>query len=771
MSTPTRREFLQQSGAGLAGLSLLSGRAFAALPAAEGIPAHQGSVVPGVHGYAEQSVAAGGTIHFRISSTVPHRLSICRLGLDPESAEQDELLHAFPEAEPTPQPIHPGSYIAVEKNLSGNIAALALEIWIRPWKLAGRAGVITQHDEAGAKEFGLFLDAKGGVTFAVGMEAMPADAAAAARIEANQWSHLVAVWDGAYAALFINGLEKAKWQCPTPLTAGKAPLRLGALGQGGGAAGFLDGDLAMPAIYRRALSPEEIAARFAGKALAPATGDDVLACWPLREQQGERLADSSGQRRDGRIINHATRMIPGPSQTGEVPRFAAYEPLRDPQRGAAVRLASDDLYDCRWAVTADFTVPATARSGVYVGRVAYMWEGKPHLYHITFIVRKPARAAKAPLLVLAATNTWRAYCSAAFPKPNAMLKRNVGTGGQLNSPGNPPAYSFYRRHAGGQGGYQIGLRMPFIAADPYLLYGKEYSHLLRAERFTQTWLEKSGYDYDVLTDLDVHRDPSLLRGYRAVMMNGHSEYWSMPAYHGLDDYLRRGGNLIVLSGNSMLWRVTFSPDEAIIECRKVDAPGEQMKPHERAECWHAHDGKRGGMFRDNPHPSYKLIGLDMLGFVNEPSFGPYVVDAADHFLFHQPEATGLKAGDEFGQGPGGAMPRAGGHEMDIRMSTFAALQEQPTPAGATMPTDPAGMTRLANGTSDWTKPGASAFDYFFRRIKPTKPQGPEMIYWERPEGGKVFNAGSIASGWSLASEPKLQALMRNVLAHFGVGRR
>ncbi len=768
MSASTRRTFLQQSGVGLAGLSLIPSRALAALPASTSIPTHQGSVVPGVHGYAAQSVAAGDTIRFHVSSTVPHRLSIYRLGLDPESPDQDELIHAFPAAEPTPQPIHPGSYIHVEKNLSGVLTALALEIWIRPWKLAGRAGVITQHDDSDAQEFGLFLTPDGRVSFSVGGKANPADAAV--RIPANRWSHVVAVWDGTHATLWINGTEQAKWPCATPLTAGKAPLRLGAFGRSGLATGFLDADLAMPVIYRRALSSDEITIRFAAKALVPAGGEDVVACWPLREQQGEQLADGSRERRHGRIINHATRMIPGPSSTDEVPRFASYDPQHDSKRGHAVRLASDDLYDCRWAVTSEFTVPAASRSGFYVGRVAYAWEGKPHLYHITFIVRKPAGRAKAPLLLLAPTNTWRAYCSAAFPKPAATLKRNVTTAGQANSPGNPPAFSFYRRHAGGQGGYQIGLRMPFIAADPYLLYGKDYSHLLRADRFAQTWLEKSGYDYDVVTDLDVHRDPTVLQGYRAVLMNGHSEYWSMPAYRGLEDYLRRDGNLVVLSGNSMLWRVTFSADETIQECRKVDAPGEQMKPHERAECWHAHDGQRGGMFRDSGTPSYKLIGLDMLGFANEVSFGPYVVDAPEHFLFHRPEETGLKAGDEFGQGPGGAMPRAGGHEMDIRMSTFAALQKEPTPAGATMPTDPRGMTRIANGITYWSKSG-SAFDYFFRPIKPATPQGPEMIYWERPDGGKVFNAGSIASGWALAADPKLQTLMRNVLAHFGVARR
>jgi hypothetical protein len=97
------------------------------------------------------------------------------------------------------------------------------------------------------------------------------------------------------------------------------------------------------------------------------------------------------------------------------------------------------------------------------------------------------------------------------------------------------------------------------------------------------------------------------------------------------------------------------------------------------------------------------------------------------------------------------------------------LHEQPAPAGAIMPTDPSGITRLANGIIPW-KFGGTAFDYFFRAIKPKTDQGGEMIYWERPDGGRVFNAGSIGAGWAIHADPKFQALMRNVLHHFGVTR-
>jgi hypothetical protein len=64
--------------------------------------------------------------------------------------------------------------------------------------------------------------------------------------------------------------------------------------------------------------------------------------------------------------------------------------------------------------------------------------------------------------------------------------------------------------------------------------------------------------------------------------------------------------------------------------------------------------------------------------------------------------------------------------------------------------------------------GGAAFDYFFRPVKPKTDQGGEMIYWERPEGGRVFNAGSIGAGWGLLADARFQRLLKNVLFHFGV---
>jgi hypothetical protein len=591
-------------------------------------------------------------------------------------------------------------------------------------------------------------------------------------LKTQRWHHVVATWEGGEKALWIDAENVSRWDGSRTIALAKSPLRLGAGSENGVTDHFLDADMAMPVVYDHPLSPEQIRGRFDQRGLKPAGGKTVLACWPLAEERGDRVADSSGNGHHGRIINHATWMIGGPAFDADVPRYGDYDPKQDPRRGHGLRFASDDLYDCRWEVTQRFRVAAGARPGIYAGRIRFEVQGKPHLYHVTFIVRKPKRRKKASILVLTATNTWRAYSATSFGKNLPELKQTWGTNGVANSAGDPPAYCFYRGHAAGQGTFQIGLRTPWPAASPYVLYGgkTDYSHLCRADRFFHVWLEKSGYDFDVVSDLDLHRDPDLLRDYRVVVINGHNEYWSLPMYGGLEKYLASGGSVMCLSGNTLFWRVSFSDDGSILECRKVDAPGDQMPHERRGECWHSHDGQRGGLLRECGHPGWKLVGLETLGWNNQDNpaqFGPYLVDASDHVFFHKPEPVGVKSGDAIGQASDAGLPRANGHEIDVRLSTLAGLQEQPVPAGASLPADPPGLTRLANGVITW-RIGGAAFDYFFRPIKPKTDQGGEMICWERHDGGRVFNSGSIGTGWALLADAKFATLLRNVLHHFGV---
>jgi hypothetical protein len=196
-----------------------------------------------------------------------------------------------------------------------------------------------------------------------------------------------------------------------------------------------------------------------------------------------------------------------------------------------------------------------------------------------------------------------------------------------------------------------------------------------------------------------------------------------------------------------------------------------MPPEARGECWHSHDGRRGGLLNDCGFPSWNLIGLTTLGWNNQndpDQFSPFLVEAGDHFLFRQPVNLNLKQGDPLGQAAGGGLPRANGHEVDVRVSTLRRILKDPIPPGAAHPEDPPGIQLLA-ASQAWPK-NAPKFDIFMRPVSPEIPLGGELIYWERPEGGRVLNAGSIGAGWALSADEKFQGLIANALHHFGIPR-
>ena len=137
------------------------------------------------------------------------------------------------------------------------------------------------------------------------------------------------------------------------------------------------------------MGEEEIKTRYREQGLVqPQGGDEIIACWPLSEERGEVVADISGHGRHGRIINFGTWMVGGPSfDPASVSRWQDYVPQKDPTRGHSLRLASDDLFDCRWEPTHSFRIPEDARSGFYVGRYRYKLNGTDRLYDVLFFVR------------------------------------------------------------------------------------------------------------------------------------------------------------------------------------------------------------------------------------------------------------------------------------------------------------------------------------------------------------------------------------------------
>ncbi len=735
--------------------------------------------LPGVHAYAEKSVASGQTIHFRVSSDVPYHLCVCRLGpnVDDPSLDEDlpwschQILHK------RQQPIYPGSYVYIEKSLSAaqSFKALTLECWIRPWRINTYQGLITQYNYPHACGFGLFINSQGQVQFYFGDGGAfhPEWLYNGPQLNPRQWHHLVCVWskrtDLPSVSLWVDGKQsfQGKFQGPVSVCPGTAPLRLGACADNICTSHFLDGDLAMPVIYGRALSKDEIEQRYSKKALETPNLNGVLGCWLLSEERGDKVADISRDQRHGRIINHATWMIGGPSfVSNTVARYGNYDPTQDARRGHSLRFASDDLYDCGWEVTDKCDIPEDAKPGIYVGRIRYEFNNKSHLYDITFIIRKAEQRPKARILMLCSSNTWLAYNAMPFVKDPERRSGWWATEKKDLSVSGAPAYNCYLDHESGQPTYQLGVHMPWPVAGPYVLHSSTnvgFSHLVRAERFVHIWLDQNGYDYDVVTDFDLHRDPAILKDYKVLIINGHSEYWSIPAYNSVDRFLCDGGSVIVLSGNTMFWRVSFDKDGTVMECRKfpVDVLGSSNATV--GELYHSHDSRRGGLMRECGYPAWSLFGLECVGYwsTNASNFEVYHTEKHDHFLFNQPNPVSLKHGDTFGHASNGGLPKAVGHEFDVRVTNLPPVTN--IPVGANLPVEPPGIVTLAV-----SKKTADVFDYFAQWKNISNAVVSEVIYWERPQGGLVFCVGTVGAGWTLSADPKFQALIHNVLHHFGV---
>jgi N,N-dimethylformamidase beta subunit-like, C-terminal/Concanavalin A-like lectin/glucanases superfamily len=737
--------------------------------------------LPGTYAYAEKTVRAGESLHFRISSDTAYRLSIVRLGWDTTTTLQDTVIDAFPVDAAAQQPIRPGSYVHVSQALPASaLSQLTLECWVRsPATVAGWQGLISQHTHPTDCGFGLFLDdarrpsayfGDGGAFQGawLGRSNVPID---------DAWHHLAAVFNQSTVTLWVDGVQQASFTGPTAVNPGAAPLRLAAYGSAGQTSNTLDGDLAMPAIYDRALSAAEIQLRAATRPpTVPAS--NLLACWPLTEESGSVVNDVSANGRHGQIINGATWMIGGPGfDAAAVTRFGTYNPSADTTRGHGLRFSSEDLYDCNWTISETYVLSPDLVPGIYVGRIEYPSPGFNHRYDTTFVVRPAATKPKAPVLVLCNTNTWLAY-NVPFPNaPDAVDGWGAG-GHSLTVPG-APGFNLYedcrRQKDPERPTFQIGVNTPW-SAFPYMTPGitllpdaalyPGYGHLMRAERPLHVWLEQTGYDFDVAGDLDLHAEPTLLAGYQIVVINGHSEYWSAEAYVALENYLNSGGRLMVLSGNTMFWRVSFDSQRQVMECRKLpssvggrtDSPG---------EIYHSQDGARGGLMRECPHPTasgqtlaaWRLTGVESVGYGQDP--GTYAVQAPSHVFFQSPEVVGVVANQLFASG-------AVYHEYDVQLSTIPG-----DPAGKPAGLPGAAPTVLAQAPA--TKTGGLALNYFDYRAQ-TQPIGAssvasEIIDWQRGPGGRVFATAAIAIGDKLRTDSQLAALIRNVMSQFGVAHQ
>lgn len=192
--------------------------------------------------------------------------------------------------------------------------------------------------------------------------------------------------------------------------------------------------------------------------------------------------------------------------------------LNDPATG---------LIDCgNWSVSASWSVPGDAVSGVYVARAERTDTGGAN--HIPFIVRNDGR--QSDIVLQTADTTWQAY--------NDWGGNSLYTGAPVGR------------------AYKVSYNRPFrtrvgTPAGRDFLFSAEYPML--------RWLERNGYDVSYLSGIDSDRLGAELLNHDVFMSVGHDEYWSAQQRSNVEAARDAGVNLAFFSGNEVYWKTRWEP--------------------------------------------------------------------------------------------------------------------------------------------------------------------------------------------------------------------
>ena len=169
---------------------------------------------------------------------------------------------------------------------------------------------------------------------------------------------------------------------------------------------------------------------------------------------------------------------------------------------ACITDTSVGLADCgNWGVSATWTVPTTAVSGVYIAHLVRTDTGGES--HIVFIVRNDA--SHSAVLYQTSDETWQAYN---YYGEGSLYGDNSGYL-DLNSRS-----------------YKVSYNRPFLTRG----YNDESATWLFGAEFPMIeWLERNGYDVSYFTAVDAARNGALIKNHKVFMSVGHDEYWSGPA--------------------------------------------------------------------------------------------------------------------------------------------------------------------------------------------------------------------------------------------------
>ncbi len=234
------------------------------------------------------------------------------------------------------------------------------------------------------------------------------------------------------------------------------------------------------------------------------------------------------------------------------------------------------LIDCgNWGVSASWSVPSDAVSGLYLAHIVRNDTGGSSL--IPFVVRNDA--SHSDIVVQTSDETWEAYNTYTGQGTNQNSLYTCS----LNCPaGSPTAY---------KGASKVSYNRPFHTAED----DSGRSWFMYAEYDMIRFLERNGYDVSYMSGLDVATRGSLLTNHKIFVSDAHDEYWTGQQRTNVEAARDAGVNLAFFSGNEMFWKTrlepsadgTNTPNRTLVSYKEThyDAPVDPQDPTTWTGSW------------------------------------------------------------------------------------------------------------------------------------------------------------------------------------------
>lgn len=560
------------------------------------------------------------------------------------------------------------------------------------------------------------------------------------------------------AAVVVPGGGDAESLLPTGTARPEVPFTIAAgAGPGGSFDCHFNGKVERPTVWNRALRREEFAGIAEDAANPPAEG--LIASWDFAAniEDGalatDRVNDVGPHGLHGVCHNGPARGMTGVGWRGEEFSYA-----HAPEQYGAIHFHDDDLEDCGWKTDLRWRVPDHLRSGIYALRIGH--HGSTD--RLPFFVLPPRGEATADLLLVIPTASYLAYANERMlmwsPVAQSMMGTPVLEAADVHFHEKTVlGLSLYDPHSDGSGAHLSSALRPIVNLRPDKRTAMDGPWQFPADLHLVDWLEEKGLRFDVVTDLELHREGAALLGrYRAVMTGTHPEYVSGQILDAWESYLADGGRGIYLGGNGFYWVTNFHPRKPFqIEVRRGES-GTRAWEALPGELHLQTNGQRGGLWRWRGRPPQKIFGV---GFATEGfDRGSYYLATPD---VDDPQARFIFAGvdpeekiGDFGLSAQGAA----GLELDRYDQALGTPPNASLLAYSTEHSDHflrvveelGGNMISTGGTTDYQARG-------------------DLVYFPTQAGGGVFSVGSIAWCGALSHndyENNVSRITENVIRRF-----